>query len=424
MAPLYLQLYIGDAEAEALDDVSLVAAAEKAWAAAPFDRLMVWNEAGGPARWETLSRLADRLGFELWLWHPIFADTGVEPTSAEEVLGADGAPAHGTEGAWEGLSAGGDEGFRFACPNAAPNRNLVELDAKLPSLPGNLKGVFADRVRYPAPSNGVGALLSCSCPSCRERWAATGHPDDLRRVLSDAAARLASLEDGDARPYPDAPSLLDGIGFARVRAFRAASVLKTVDAYRSLLSRRGLGFGLDLFTPGLAPLVGQDYAALSSRCDWIKSMSYCYAYGPAGIPLELECLDRGLAAAAPRLSPGERRRLCLGTVGLRPANPAESGPYDLPASLAASEAARGQALAGSTPVVVGLELVNHPGFGTRISADQARGYAAALDAAFPAGRPGVAASWNLPYIPPENLAPFSSAGALRSGGTGSTGGRA
>lgn len=408
---LCVQLYFGPSEAAALSLGEVVSAVEATHRVASFGRLLFWNAVGDEALWQALSGLSERLSFELWLWYPVFADTGTEPTPAEEVLGPDGAGIHGSAGAWDGLFAGGSETFRFACPNALPQRNLTALAALLPQISASLTGVFLDRIRFPAPSNGSGSLLACACPACQARWLEEGSGEDLPTVLRSAASRLKSLEDGQSRDYPDAIALLDGVGLHRVRAFRAAAVTRTAEAYRIFLMGKGLALGLDLFSPSLAPLVGQDYAALSYRCDWIKSMSYCHARGPAGLPLELECLDRGLAALAPLLSAGERRRLCYGLLGGE--RPEDRQTYDLtpaytlPPTVAASEAERGQALSSPVPVYAGVELVNHPLFSTKISADQAADYASVLGARSPGSRPGVAASWNLLYIPPENLAPFA-----------------
>ena len=58
----------------------------------------------------------------------------------------------------------------------------------------------------------------------------------------------------------------------------------------------GKTVGLDLFTPAIAPLVGQDYGLLAPLSDWVKPMSYCHAKGPAGLPLELAGFVRGMKA--------------------------------------------------------------------------------------------------------------------------------
>ena len=44
---------------------------------------------------------------------------------------------------------------------------------------------------------------------------------------------------------------------------------------------------LDLFSPCLASLVGQDYGRLKRHCDWAKPMTYRLAQGPAGLRLEI-----------------------------------------------------------------------------------------------------------------------------------------
>jgi hypothetical protein len=60
---------------------------------------------------------------------------------------------------------------------------------------------------------------------------------------------------------------------------------------------RGMGrkVSLDLFSPCLAPLVGQDYRRLKPHCDWAKPMTYRLARGPAGLRLEIPALTEGIA---------------------------------------------------------------------------------------------------------------------------------
>ena len=58
----------------------------------------------------------------------------------------------------------------------------------------------------------------------------------------------------------------------------------------------GRKVSLDLFSPCLAPLVGQDYGRLRRHCDWAKPMTYRLAEGPAGLRLEIPSLIGGVAS--------------------------------------------------------------------------------------------------------------------------------
>lgn len=67
-----------------------------------------------------------------------------------------------------------------------------------------------------------------------------------------------------------------------------------MDAH-AVIRRHGGKIGFDLFSPGLAPLVGQDYTALARLADWIKPMCYRVAVGPAGLRLEIPALADGVS---------------------------------------------------------------------------------------------------------------------------------
>ena len=66
---------------------------------------------------------------------------------------------------------------------------------------------------------------------------------------------------------------------ARFLRFRADSVTGLVAEIAEEASRLGRKVSLDLFSPGLAMLVGQDYRRLSRHCMWAKPMTYRIAEG-------------------------------------------------------------------------------------------------------------------------------------------------
>src|SRR6202022_2004534 len=82
---------------------------------------------------------------------------------------------------------------------------------------------------------------------------------------------------------------------ARFLRFRMDSITGLVAAAAAEAGRRRRQVGLDLFSPGLASLVGQDYRALARHCVWAKPMTYRVAQGPAGLRLEIPALVEGVA---------------------------------------------------------------------------------------------------------------------------------
>ena len=95
-----------------------------------------------------------------------------------------------------------------------------------------------------------------------------------------------------------------------------------------MASRLGRKVSLDLFSPGLASVVGQDYRALSRYSVWAKPMTYRVAMGPAGLRLEIPALVEGVAAMFDlsevqycRLGVG---RMCRASIPTRCGSPASS----------------------------------------------------------------------------------------------------
>src|SRR5262249_13601933 len=65
----------------------------------------------------------------------------------------------------------------------------------------------------------------------------------------------------------------------RFLSFRSESIARLVADAHAEASRLGRKVSLDLFSPGLAPLVGQDYGALTRYAAWAKPMTYRAALG-------------------------------------------------------------------------------------------------------------------------------------------------
>jgi hypothetical protein len=160
-------------------------------------------------------------------------------------------------------------------------------------------GVFLDKIRFPSPANGVDEMLSCFCDHCR--LAAKAVDLDLDSVATALANRAidptASLAEGsDAGASAWLEALVSGSdGLSRFLRFRAESVACLVAELAEEARRLGRKVSLDLFSPCLAPLVGQSYRRLKRHCDWTKSMTYRLALGPAGLRLEIPALIQGVA---------------------------------------------------------------------------------------------------------------------------------
>jgi hypothetical protein len=398
------QLFVGRKERETLRRTQIADVIARARDVAHIDALILWpnNEPGLSAE---LVRTSRAHGVRTLLWLPVLSDTpGVEQGIDSLVMGCEGLRGQGVSGAWEGL-AGGEERFLFSCPN-----NERSLDAALEASSVLLAetepdGIMLDKIRFPSPSNGFEALLGCFCDSCRSLFqAATSHSlDQCRQTACELLGHLRHDGPDDfLGAWKETGSFWRAAGLQELADFRAGSLLSAVKRYCSLARSRGLEVGLDLFAPALAPLVSQDYEALSGLCDWVKPMLYRCAVGPAGLPLEIASLWKGLQALHPRSDPAALRRSLRELFRWEiPRTETELRARGFPATVISSELeAIGQMrLAAGVKIYAGIEAVRIPEFGIDVTAD-ILGHSL-HEVREPAS--GVVASWNLLHIPSENL---------------------
>lgn len=325
-------------------------------------------------------------GTNVSLWTMVFADRPGNLSDAPHVEDAKGNRGYGSLGAWSGIGKG-DEKFLFHCPSAlARDGRGIERAIGAASRLG-AQGLFLDRIRYPSPANGLEFLGACACPRCREAFGrvAGGGWIDLSALLVECAASGA---DG-------APAFID-----RARPmleFRAGMVDSLVAEYAAAARRAGLRVGLDLLSPSLAFLVGQDYRRLAAHADFIKPMLYCRAYAPAGLPLEFSLLVRGLEEAG--VEAGRARAFVSGVSGIRAGRlEAAAEGKGFPVSLAGKEMLRCLSETGGSPdIYAGIELVDHEAYETRIGEKTRDAYLDSL-----AGH-DIAVCWNILYVPKGHI---------------------
>ena len=233
---------------------------------------------------------------DVFLWYSVLSDIdGME--DSDLVMNWKGERSRGW-GGWAEKGGEVAETFRFACPNNPAAREKAAR--RLRELLGryDFTGVFLDKIRFPSPANGIDEALSCFCDHCRrEATAVDLDLDAVVKVLADRAIELASIGDGSRA---DAHSWLEKIASAapilsRFLAFRSDSITRLVAELAEETRRVGRKVSLDLFSPSLAKLVGQDYRRLSRHCSWAKPMTYRIAKGPAGLRLEIPALIEGVA---------------------------------------------------------------------------------------------------------------------------------
>jgi len=361
--------------------------------AVPTRRLIIWNNQGD--EWfERLVKLCDEYQIEPYLWYPVLADRMDKslPFDSELVRSATLQGGYGELGLWDGFVAS-DENFLFRCPEhtvdgAAEGRKIGEALSRF-----GFAGVFLDRIRYPSPANGVEMLFSCFCDRCL----AAGH--DQQRNAAEQAFDCMIEYCLEGRTVPWLTFACES-GVDDLMARRARAITEVVKAIVKGVDRSRFCVGLDLLSPALAPLVGQDYRELSVCSDWIKAMTYTRAIGPAGLPLEALSMVRGLEQAHREITREKASLFVEGLLCLPDGSMDElqrSGGFA--ADVLSHEIGRAQAMVERrVPVLAGIELVDHPIFPTRITAEQASSMIAVTEATESA----VISCWNLLYIPKEN----------------------
>jgi hypothetical protein len=330
------------------------------------------------------------------LWYGVLSDTeGL--ADSDFVVNWRGERSRGW-GGWAEKGSGVEETFRFACPNnpAARQKAIGRLRELLARYA--FAGVFLDKIRFPSPANGVDEMLSCFCDHCRD--AAERVDLDLDTVVKALADRAidpgGSL--GETRgdePSPWLVALLAGSSvLSRFFRFRADSVARLVGELAEEAQRMGRKVSLDLFSPCLAGLVGQDYARLKRHCDWAKPMTYRLAQGPAGLRLEIPALIEGVASCfglyEERIVEWSARHAAFDSDMLL-----ETRQSAVPIAFIQAEIDAAVRALAPVPVYFGLELIRQPGV---IDVDPAH-VADMVKAGRAANAAGLVISWDLMHAP-------------------------
>jgi hypothetical protein len=362
----------------------------------PLDVLVVgWKER--PELFRTLTSRESRLSPEVFLWYPLLSDyPGFD--ASHLVVNSNFMRSRG----WSGYEGTGIvETFKQACPNNPQtlSTSLARLEECIIAYP--FDGVFLDKIRFPSIANGLQDVFSCFCPFCAEKAAESGLDlDEVRGVLESRVASKAALS---PVKIPRGAKWLEQLTagqplLQRFIQFRADSITALVAAVSQRMRTMGKKVSLDVFSPILAPLVGQDFSALARHADWIKPMIYRFGRGPSSLRTELPSLLRELGkylgyseAAAMSWAAAQAEGLEGKTV--------EQIEEIVPLSLVRAETGRALSLFCGTPLYLGLESVSIPGLmevGPRHVEEM-------LEIGSQAGVQGFVLSWDLLHTPIENV---------------------
>jgi hypothetical protein len=356
-----------------------------------------------PTLFEALTNDRARPVSKVYLWYDLLSDVrGATPDDL--VVNWRGERSRG----WGGWSeqdpnvADVEETFRFGCPNNPDGRRktLRVLGELLDRYP--FDGVFLDKIRFPSPANGADEMVSCFCSYCRRAAAAVGL--DLDAVVDlVAGAKFASQIVKPPLPgrrllWTDELIAPDSL-LAQFLRFRCDSITSIVAEAAAEAQRRDRIVALDLFSPSLGPVVGQDYAALSRHASWVKPMTYRVAKGPASLRLEVPALVDNIATLG-KIEATELEAWCSENLpGFGRDTVQATRGTAVPFTIVGNEIATAVRLARPAPIYFGLELVCYPGF-VEITPADVHGM---MEAGSRAEAAGAIISWDLMRSPDDAL---------------------
>ncbi len=397
------QIYIGQNEERSFsfDDIKkkIITAKEKTG----LSRLMIWSVNTGLSKDITATcRENDIIPY---LWFPVLADVPTyQPDVNDLVLTSSGRRGSGKTGRWKVLGKG-DENFLFTCPN---NHDAIDHIFKIYIKRLNdIKpdGVMLDRIRYPSFVNGFESLFTCFCDHCQRRFFIeyNFNLNVYKKIFTGFLNRLKDCDIKQLTAFDNPSSIWDHSELKEFFKFKQNSVFNVVSQFSNYARSLGLKVGLDLYSITLAPVVSQNYRLLSSLCDWIKPMTYCRGIGPAAFPLEIVCLADAFETLRPELEKQQIHTILQNITGWP--LPIDMGNnllnQGLPEETLGIELKRINDLNIEPHIEIypGIEAIKNKEFNIEISES-------ILDKYFQyiAGRvDGLMASWNLLYIPDENL---------------------
>ena len=214
-----------------------------------------------PDQYIEVGRFLHSKDIEMIFWMPVFSETGhlEETERSVDIWGEAPASYNLQEG----------EDFTFYCPSSPVNINAVKSIYSKHFSECGFDGVFLDKIRTASFIAGNSGVLSCGCERCRSIYEQQGF--DIDAFAQTPAEELT----------------LDNPDFQKFLKLKTDIITESVGKLEDWFHSQGLIVGLDLFAPTIADIVGQDYAALSAKADFVKPMMYRKTDAPAGIGFEM-----------------------------------------------------------------------------------------------------------------------------------------
>ena len=220
---------------------------------------------------------------KLYFWFPVFSELSyykkfnkVLDYKEEEI---------------ENFSFQEGENFEFYCPNTIENMQNIEkiFDEKFSDY--EIDGVFLDKIRYPAFSNGGKAVFSCFCPACIKKMKEKGIDVEKLKIYIEESFGKSGNNPLEIEKYENFRYKFKNKEMDQYFQFKNDSITEKVNELIDFFKGKGLEVGLDTYASDISYLFGQDITRLSQKADFIKPMYYRRTYAPAGIPFEIQTFE-------------------------------------------------------------------------------------------------------------------------------------
>ena len=258
--------------------------------------------------------------------------------------------------------------FNSGCPNCQVLRDR-NLDAyrKMATTP-DIEGILVDGCRFASPASGLDAFLTCFCKTCRDKAHALGCDfDAMKRDVARLRATLVEPPSGARTsswletPIGLVEWLVEYPGVLEWLRFRRLCATEHFRAVGEVIHGAGLRMGVYIFTPSLAPLVGQSYVDLCEFVDVFAPMiyrNYPKRRGEACLNWELTIIPEELGRTNP-----ETMRFILAWTGLDAVIP--EGTFEgireaLPPEAVGHETALARALIGEEKELAPIIYIDDP----------------------------------------------------------------
>ncbi|HDH07072.1 MAG TPA: hypothetical protein ENF87_01755, partial [Thermoproteales archaeon] len=187
--------------------------------------------------------------------------------------------------------------FNSGCPNNPEIRKNILLKIENVITSYDVDGVILDGVRFASPGSGLEAFATCFCENCKEKMEEYGF--NYNYLKSSVKGLLKNFYNIDllkkwVNAYTCTSSTLIHLfieypGIVDWLKFRQLSIEEFIRDVRNLVKSYSdkIELGGYVFTPLLAPFVGQNYEMLWKYLDVVKPMIYRLGRGVACLNFEL-----------------------------------------------------------------------------------------------------------------------------------------